>query len=153
MDELTEWLKDFAYDLRIGSGTPTLLTLAITDSEAATEVLMERAGELIRDAGQPLEEVSAKHLTLETPAFQHVMSRRPGFLIVRDVKVPLNQLVTNICAAHQHRIGEAIQAGLLVIGSPAGIAALRSQPAMGFLSRAMPLDMRKLEGDPPAPHG
>jgi hypothetical protein len=148
--ELAEWSKDFEYDLRIGSGVPTLLTLAIADNEAAAGLLIETARKLIEaeaEAGS-LDEVSAKHLTPDTSAFRHILSRLPGFLLVRDVEVPLNQLVISICAAHQHRIQENAQAGLLVIGTPAGIAALRSHPAMGFLSRATPLDMRSGQGRP-----
>lgn len=144
MDELADWSRDFEYDLRNGPGARTLLTLAIADNDAAAGLLIQTARKLIEaDAeGGPVDEVSAGHLTPDAPAFQHVLSRLPGFLIVRDVEVPLNQLVVSICAAHQHRIREDIQAGLLVIGTPVGIAALRAHPAMGFLSRATPLDMR-----------
>jgi hypothetical protein len=144
VDELAEWSEDFEYDLQIGSGVPTLLTLAIADNEGAAELLIETARKLIEAEAEtgPVDEVSARHLTPDTAAFQHVLARRPGFLIVRDVEVPLNQLVISICAAHQHRIQEDTQAGLLVIGTPAGIAALRAHPAMGFLGRATPLDMR-----------
>jgi hypothetical protein len=144
VDELAGWSKDFESDLRNGSGAPTLLTLAMADNDAAAGLLIQTARKLIKaDAeGGPMDEVSARHLTPDTAAFQHVLSRLPGFLIVRDVEVPLNQLVISICAAHQHRIREDTPAGLLVIGTPAGIAALRSHPAMGFLSRATPLHMR-----------
>lgn len=150
MDELAEWSEDLEYDLRIGSGAPTLLTLAIADNDAAAGLLIQTARKLIKAEadGEPVDEVSARHLTSDTAAFQRVILRLPGFLIVRDVEVPLNQLVISICAAHQHRIREDIQAGLLVVGTPAGIAALRSHPAMGFLSRAIPLDMRSGQGQP-----
>lgn len=150
MDELAEWSRDFEYDLRNGSGAPTLLTFAIADDEAAAGLLIETARKLIDAEGEagPVDEVSARHLTPDTAAFQRVLSRLPGFLVVRDVEVPLNQLVISVCAAHQHRIREDTQAGLLVIGTPAGIAALRAHPAMGFLSRATPLDMRIGQGRP-----
>jgi hypothetical protein len=148
VDELVEWSKDFEYDLRNGSGAPTLLTLAIADNGAQARLLVETALKLVESADGPVDEVSARQLTPETAAFQHVISRLPGFLIVRDVEVPLNQLVVSMCAAHQHRIREDTQAGLLVIGTPAGIAALRSHPAMGFLSRATPLDVRNGQSRP-----
>lgn len=146
VDELAEWSEDFEYDLRNGPGAPTLLTLAIAYNEAAAGLLCETARKLINADAEaeigPVDEVSARQLTPDSAAFQRVLSRRQGFLIVRDVEVPLNQLVITICAAHQHRIREDTQSGLLVIGTPAGIASLRMHPAMGFLSRATPLDLR-----------
>jgi hypothetical protein len=59
-----------------------------------------------------------------------------GYVILRDIRVPLRVEVVVLIGAFQLLVQKGLSVGMLAVGPPTGIKALRSHPGQGFLSRA-----------------
>lgn len=110
---------------------PSLLTIATCTGPAATREVVETAKRVVGEAGWPVYQLAAREVTPDPS-----LLRPSGFLILRDVRQPLGTAVPVLIGAHQLNISRGLPVGLLIVGSPAGIKALRRHPALGFLSRA-----------------
>lgn len=138
---LVEWADELSYSLANGPGTPELLTLATCSTEGATVQVVATARATVQQAGWPVSEVSARLFEPDDVLLKRILRRSEGFLILRDV-APVSALYCSaVAAAHQHLIRDGARAGLLIVGTPKGIEALLTNPAMGFLWRAARLEM------------
>lgn len=126
-----EWAHELAYSLSVGPGTPSLLTVATCMGPAASREVIETAKRVVGEAGWPVYELVAREVAPDPS-----LVRENGFLILRDVRQPLAPSVPVLIGAHQLHITRRLPVGLLIVGSPAGIKALRRHPGLGFLSRA-----------------
>ena len=129
--DAAEWAHELAYSLSVGPGTPSLLTIATCTGTAASNKVIETAKRVVGEAGWPVYELVAREVTPDPS-----LLRPSGFLILRDVRQPLAPAVPVLIGAHQINITRSLQVGLLIVGSTAGIKALRRHPGLGFLSRA-----------------
>jgi hypothetical protein len=129
--DAAEWAHELAYSLSVGPGTPSLLTIATCAGPAASRKVIETAKRVVGEAGWPVYELVAREVAPD-PA----LLRENGFLILRDVRQPLSPSVPVLIGLFQLHIRRNLHVGLLIVGSPSGIKALRRHPALGFLSRA-----------------
>lgn len=129
--DATEWAHELAYSLRVGPGTPSLLTIATCSGPAASRKVIETAKRVVGEAGWPVYELVAREVAPDPSVL-----RESGFLILRDVRQPLAPSVPVLIGAHQLHITRNLPVGLLIVGSPAGVKALRRHPGLSFLSRA-----------------
>lgn len=129
--DAAEWAPELAYSLAVGPGTPSLLTVATCSGPAACRAVIETAKRVVGEAGWPVYELVAREVAPDPS-----LLRESGFLILRDVRQPLSPSVPVLIGAHQLHITQNLPVGLLIVGSPAGIKALRRHPGLGFLSRA-----------------
>lgn len=129
--DAAEWAHELAYSLSVGPGTPSLLTIATCSGPAASRQVIEMAKRVLVEAGWPVYELFAREVAPDPS-----LLRESGFLILRDVRQPLAPAVPVLIGAHQLNIRRGFPVGLLIVGSPAGIRALRRHPGLGFLSRA-----------------
>jgi hypothetical protein len=129
--DASEWAAELAYSLANGPGTPSLLTVATCSGPAASKEVIETAKRVVGDAGWPVYELVAREVAPDPS-----LLRENGFLILRDVRQPLSPSVPVLIGLFQLHIRRNLPVGLLIVGSPAGIKALRRHPGLGFLSRA-----------------
>lgn len=129
--DAAEWAPELAYSLANGPGTLSLLTVATCTGPAASRKVIETARRVVGEAGWTVYELVAREVAPDPS-----LLRENGFLILRDVRQPLSPSVPVLIGAHQLHIRQNLPVGLLIVGSPAGIKALRRHPGLGFLSRA-----------------
>jgi hypothetical protein len=133
---LTEWADDLAYTLKNSGHGMEQITLASAEDPDGCAVILETARRVAAAAGWPVIELSAKDLkgAEQLP--------RCGYLIIRTGSGKLAPEVPVAVAAFQHLISEDLQVALLVLGPPKVIRALRREPALGWLHRTFPLEVR-----------
>jgi hypothetical protein len=129
--DAAEWAPELAYSLANGPGTLSLLTVATCSGPAASRKVIETAKRVVGEAGWTVYELVAREVDPDPS-----LLRENGFLILRDVRQPLSPSVPVLISEHQLHIRRNLPVGLLIVGSPAGIKALRRHPGLGFLSRA-----------------
>jgi hypothetical protein len=134
MDEdlaLADWEEELAYALSTGPGAWSLMTVAVCSEVAAAEKVVAAARKVVTAAGLPIFELDARH----AEADPRLLPQGPGYVILRDVGVPLRIAVPVLIGGFQHLVQRGLLVGI-VLGSPAGIRALRQEASMGFISRA-----------------
>jgi hypothetical protein len=85
----------------------------------------------VETAGWHLYEIDARR-TVGDPS----LLEDAGYGILREIRTPLREEVVVLIGAFQHLVQRSLPVGMLAVGSPAGIQALRRHPGLGFLSRA-----------------
>ena len=129
---LQEWAEELTYALATGSGAWAMLTVATCkDAPAGTDV-KETARKVVTAAGLPIYELDAR----QVEADPRLLPSGAGYVILYDVGIPLRAAVPVLIGEFQHLTRRGLFVGMLVMGSPAGIRALKQEPSMGFLSRA-----------------
>ena len=126
-----EWSRELAETLAHGWGGPATMTVAAcTDATSGQEVI-EAARRTVEAAGWDRYEIDARRTTGEPS-----LLRDAGYVILRDIGVPLREEIAVLISAFQLLVQTSLPVGMLAVGSPAGIRALRRHPGLGFLSRA-----------------
>lgn len=126
-----EWALELADTLAHSGHGLAQVTVASFRNAAGRDEIVETAVNITAIAGWPLCELSATSVDPDPSVLPEA-----GFVIVRDVDVPLPTAVPVLMGAFQHLVQRDLPVGLLVVGTTRGIRALRSHPAMGFLGRA-----------------
>jgi hypothetical protein len=107
------------------------MTVAACANAAATEEVIVNARKTVEAAGWNLYEIDARRTEGDPSLLQD-----SGYVILRDIQAPLRVEVLVLIGAFQHLVQRSLPIGMLAVGSPTGIRALRRHPGMGFLSRA-----------------
>lgn len=129
---LQEWSEELAEALATGPGAWAMMTVATCrDAYAGAEVI-ETARNVVKAAGLPIYELDARQVDAD-PA---LLPDGAGYVILHDVTTPLRVAVPVLIGEFQHLVQRGLLVGMLVIGSPAGIRALRRQAPMGLINRA-----------------
>ncbi|WP_018775266.1 hypothetical protein [Arthrobacter sp. 131MFCol6.1] len=126
-----EWAQELAETLAHGWGGLATMTVAACANAAASEVVIATARKTVEAAGWDLYVIDARWTVGDPSLLQDA-----GYVILRDIRVPLREEVVVLIGAFQHLVQRSLPVGMLAVGSPAGIRALRRHPGMGFLSRA-----------------
>jgi hypothetical protein len=126
-----EWAIELAETLAHRGHGLAQITVASYRGPAGRDEVIAIARRAGATAGWPVYELSATHITEEPSQLQET-----GFLILRDIDVPLPMSVPILVGAFQHLVRRDLPVGLLVVGTTRGISALRKNPSVGFLSRA-----------------
>lgn len=126
-----EWGQELAETLAHGWGGPATMTLAACANAAASKEVIATARRTVEVAGWDLYEIDARR-TVDDPS----LLRDAGYVVLHDIRTPLRVEVVVLIGAFQHLVRRSLPVGMLAVGSPAGIRALRRHPGMGFLSRA-----------------
>ncbi|BBE22599.1 hypothetical protein MN0502_14820 [Arthrobacter sp. MN05-02] len=125
------WAEDLAESLNAGRGGPSSLTVGTGADTEAIERIVDTARKVAEAAGYPVHELSALNVTGDPRILPE-----DGFIILRDVRRSLPVAVPVLVGAYQHLVRRGLRVGMLVVGSPAGIKALRRHPGMDFLGLA-----------------
>jgi hypothetical protein len=129
---LQDWLEELAYALATGPGAWGLMTVATyRDSSAGAEVIAS-ARDVVKAAGLPIYELDAR----DVDADPGLLPDGAGYVVLHDVITPLQVAVPVLIGGFQHLVQRGLLVGMLVIGSPAGVRALRRQAPMGLINRA-----------------
>ncbi|WP_226760201.1 hypothetical protein [Arthrobacter sp. SO3] len=134
---LQEWAEELTYALAAGPGAWAMMTVATHKTAAAGQEVVETARDVVAAAGLPVIELDARWVAADPG----LLPSEAGYVILHDVGLPLRVAVPVLIGGFQHLVGRGLLVGILVIGSPAGIRALRQEPSMGFISRAEVLEV------------
>jgi hypothetical protein len=107
------------------------MTVAACADAAASDEVIATARKTVAAAGWDLYEIDARR-TVGDPS----LLEDAGYMILRDIRVPLREEVVVLIGAFQHLVQRSLPVGMLAVGSPAGIRAVRRHPGLRFLSRA-----------------
>lgn len=94
--------------------------------------VIDTARKVVKAAGLPIYELDARRVEADPG----LLPSGSGYIVLHDVGLPLRVAVPVLIGAFQHLVRRGLLVGILVIGSPAGIRALRQDASMGFISRA-----------------
>lgn len=126
-----EWSQELAETLAHGWGGPATMTVAACTNATASDEVIATTRRTVEAAGWDLYEIDARR-TAGDPA----LLQDAGYVILRDIRTPLRMEVVVLIGAFQQLVQRSLPVGMLAVGSPAGIRALRRHPGLGFLSRA-----------------
>ena len=126
-----EWATELADTLAKGGHGLAQITVASYKDAAGRDEVIETARAVAVLAGWPVCELSAVSVDPDPWILPDT-----GLIVLRDVDTPLPTAIPVLVGAFQHLVQRDLPVGLLVVGTTRGIRALRSNPAMGFLSRA-----------------
>ncbi|CAH0135584.1 hypothetical protein SRABI26_00336 [Arthrobacter sp. Bi26] len=134
---LKAWSEELTYALAIGSpGAWGMMTVATCKTAAAGAEVMETARRVVAARGLSLIELDARTVAADPG----LLPSEAGFVILHDVKLPLRPAVPLLVGGFQQLVMKNLFVGMLVMGSPAGIKALRRQ-GLGLVNRAEVLDV------------
>lgn len=122
------WKVELAEALTDGPGALSLSTVATGANAEAVQRIIDAARWTVEQAGWPIYELSAPNVASDPSTLPD-----DGYIILRDVHTPLPDAVPVLIAGYQHFVRRGLRVGLLVVGSPPGIKALRRHPGLGFL--------------------
>jgi hypothetical protein len=114
-----------------GHGGLATMTLAECANSAAVEDVITVARKNEEAAGWDLYEIDARS-SEGNPS----MLPAAGYIILHDIRTPLREEIPGLIGAFQHLFRRDLPVGMVAVGSPEGIRALRRHQALGFLSRA-----------------
>lgn len=126
-----EWAQELAETLAHGWGGLATMTVAACADAAASEEVIATARKTVAAAGWHLYEIDARR-TGGDPS----LLPDSGYVILQDIGVPLRVEVVVLISSFQLMVQRSLPVGMLAVGSPAAIRALRRHPGLGFLSRA-----------------
>lgn len=129
---LQEWSEELAEALATGPGAWAMMTVATCRDASAGAEVIEAARKVVNAAGLPIHELDARWVDADPG----LLPSGAAYIILHDVGLPLRVAVPVLIGGFQHLVRRELLVGILVIGSPAGIRALRRDPSMGFISRA-----------------
>ncbi|SDL53543.1 hypothetical protein SAMN04487913_110171 [Arthrobacter sp. ok362] len=133
---LPEWEADLRYALAAGPGAWPLVTVANCSSPTASSEVIAVARRVVDARGLPIIELDARTVAADPD----LLPSDSGFVILHDV-VSHRVEVSVLLGAFQHLLQRGLLVGLLVVGSPAGIKALRRETSLGLLNRAEVLNL------------
>lgn len=129
---LQDWEADLRYALAAGPGAWALVTVAACNSPAAGAEVIAVARNVVAARGLPIIELDARTVAGDPG----LLPSEAGFVILHDVVLPHRVAVSVLLGGFQHLVQRGLLVGLLVVGSPAGIKALRRETSLGLLNRA-----------------
>lgn len=125
-----EWAEGLSYTLKNSGHGPEQITLASASDKAGFERILKTARRVAEDAGWPVIELSVENLR------RNYRLPEGGYLVIQGGKGRLAPELVSAVAAFQHLVRDDLPVALLVVASPRAIHSLRSEPALGWLSRA-----------------
>ncbi|WP_459385244.1 hypothetical protein [Arthrobacter humicola] len=129
---LQEWSEELAEALATGPGAWAMMTVATCRDTSSGAEVVQAARSIVAAAGLHLHELDARHVEADPG----LLPTEAGYVILHGVGLPPRDAVPVLIGAFQHLVRRGLFVGMLVIGPPAGISALRRQPGMGFLDCA-----------------
>lgn len=126
-----EWAAELADTLAHRGHGLAQITVASYKNSVGRDEVIETAKNVAATTGWPVYELSAMRVDPDPSILPDT-----GFVVLRDVDMPLPTAVPVLVGAFQLLVQRDLPVALLVIGTIRGIRALRRNPAMGFLSRA-----------------
>jgi hypothetical protein len=129
---LPEWEADLRYALAAGPGAWPLVTVATCESPTASDEVIAVARRVVAARGLPIIELDARTVAGDPG----LLPSDSGFVILYDVVLPHRVALSVLLGGFQHLVQRGLLVGLLVVGSPAGIKALRRETSLGLLNRA-----------------
>ncbi|QYF88478.1 hypothetical protein [Arthrobacter sp. PAMC25284] len=142
-----DWTENLAETLANDGHGLAVITLARYRDTAGRDKILETARGIADAAGWHIHEISA-------PLVSKYLYELPtqGFLILRDVDVPLPHGASLVPALFQLMVQKGYPVALFIVGTVPGIRALLRHPGLGFLSRSEFVTQPSDEGNhaPPA---
>lgn len=134
MDDLTlqEWEEDLQYALATGPGAWAMVTVATYKTPAAGAEVIETARRVVAARGLPIMELDARTVAADPG----LLPSESGYVVLHDVVLPHRVAVSVLLGGFQQLVQRGLLVGLLVVGSPDGIKALRHKTSLGLLNRA-----------------
>lgn len=125
-----EWADELAETLADGHGLATM-TLAECANSTAVDEVIRTAQKTAEAAGWDLYKIDTRNA-----AGNPSLLPESGYVILHDIQTPLREEIAVLIGAFQHLVRRNLPVGMVAVGSPEGIGALRCHPGLGFLSRA-----------------
>ena len=126
----TDWAAELVDTLAHRGHGLTQITVASYTMSVGRDEVIATAKNVAATTGWPVYELSAMRVDPDPSILPDT-----GFVVLRDVDMPLPTAVPVLVGAFQLLVQRDLPVALLVVGTNRGIRALRGNPAMGFLSR------------------
>lgn len=135
---LKDWTAELAVALATGPGAWSTLTLATYRTAAAGVEVIEAARTVAAEAGFTVYEFDARKVAADPG----ILPTEAGYVILHHLTLqPMEAVLVLLETIQELRLIQQRPVGALLIGSPAGIKALRRQARMGSASAAEMLDV------------